>query len=405
MQGQRGALHRHPAALHRHGERRVDQQRHARLRAGLGLLDLDVVHLDRARPAGQRVGDRPAHVPRLGVAELPRAGRSRRLAGGRRSGGRRGRPAGRTSVSATSRRTLLPSWRMALGVRASWPSELRRIVPGVAQRLLQPLQGAGVDHGVGPELARELLQVEVVQLGALVGLGELLGQGVEVGEVLEHAGAVAEPEPVLARPCRSAPPQSSPGRRARRLSSSAPSELMRSGEPKACCASASSSSRCSRVIEFRIRCAAAARCARASSSSSSVRRLLREVLAVRRHEVVELLLGVLAAATGLQQPVEVRQHLRHRGPVLVGRVLQRLLHAGEPLVEHLPAQQVLDLLELRARLGAVPRRSRRAPGRRPRARRAGCPAASAPARGRPRPGRRRGPAACARPAPPGRAAP
>ena len=55
-----------------------------------------------------------------------------------------------------------------------------------------------------------------------------------------------------------------------------------------------------------------------------------------------------------QQLVEVRQHLVQGGPVLVGRVLQRLLHAGEPLVEELPAQQVLDLLELLPRLGAAP---------------------------------------------------
>ena len=95
---------------------------------------------------------------------------------------------------------------MAFGVSASWPSEPRRMRAGVAQRLLQPLQGAGVDHRVGPELARQLLEVEVVQLRALVGLRELLRQGVEVGEVLEHAGAVAEPEPVLpVHPLRAAP--------------------------------------------------------------------------------------------------------------------------------------------------------------------------------------------------------
>ena len=52
----------------------------------------------------------------------------------------------------------------------------------------------------------------------------------------------------------------------------------------------------------------------------------------------------------LEQLVEVVEHLVDRGAVLVGRVLERLLHAGEPLVEHLAAEQVLDLLVVLARL-------------------------------------------------------
>ena len=129
---------------------------------------------------------------------------------------------------------------------------------------------------------------------------------------------------------------------------------MRSDEPNACCASASSSSRCSCVIEFRIRCAAAARCGEGVQELVERARLLGEVVAVLGHEVVELLLGVLALLPRVEQPVEVGEHLVQRGPVLVGRVLERLLHAGEALVEDLPAQEVLDLVELRARLAAAP---------------------------------------------------
>jgi hypothetical protein len=42
--------------------------------------------------------------------------------------------------------------------------------------------------------------------------------------------------------------------------------------------------------------------------------------------------------------VEVGDHVLDRLHVGPGRVLQRLLHPGEGAVEHLPAQQVLDLL-------------------------------------------------------------
>ena len=72
------------------------------------------------------------------------------------------------------------------------------------------------------------------------------------------------------------------------------------------------------------------------------------------HEVRRILLGVLAASVLVQQVVEVVEHLVDALTVLVGGVLQRLLHAGEPLIEHLAAEQILDLLVLFARLTAAP---------------------------------------------------
>ena len=69
-------------------------------------------------------------------------------------------------------------------------------------------------------------------------------------------------------------------------------------------------------------------------------------------------LGVLAALVLLEQLVEVVEHLVDRGAVLVGGVLERLLHAGEPLVEQLAAEQVLDLLVVLAGLAAAASRSR-----------------------------------------------
>ena len=63
-----------------------------------------------------------------------------------------------------------------------------------AQGPLELLQLAGADRGVAAELAGQRVEVEVVHAGAAVGLRELLGERVELGEVLEDAGAVAEPD-------------------------------------------------------------------------------------------------------------------------------------------------------------------------------------------------------------------
>ena len=75
---------------------------------------------------------------------------------------------------------------------------------------------------------------------------------------------------------------------------------------------------------------------------------------MRGHELLEVLLGVLAALALLEQLVEVREHRVDGGAVLVGGVLEGLLHALEALVEQLAAQQVLDLLVGLACLRALP---------------------------------------------------
>ena len=46
MQGQSGALHRHPSPVHLHREGRVDEQRDDGLRTFLGFDDLDVACLE-----------------------------------------------------------------------------------------------------------------------------------------------------------------------------------------------------------------------------------------------------------------------------------------------------------------------------------------------------------------------
>ena len=143
------------------------------------------------------VGDRAGDVPRLGVAERPLAGRARQLAG--RTGLAH---VALTLATAHPGGDVLEQRLAELAHRLRAQLELAVAgaleVAGVAQRLLEPLQRAGVDGGLVAELPGQLVEVDVVEPGAVVGLRELLGEVVEVGEVLEDAGAVAEPEPLLA---------------------------------------------------------------------------------------------------------------------------------------------------------------------------------------------------------------
>ena len=65
--------------------------------------------------------------------------------------------------------------------------------------------------------------------------------------------------------------------------------------------------------------------------------------------------GVLAAVVRVDELREVGDHVLDRLHVLLGGVLQRVLHRREGAVEHLPAQQVLDLLVGLPRLVGAPR--------------------------------------------------
>ena len=85
-----------------------------------------------------------------------------------------------------------------------------------------------------------------------------------------------------------------------------------------------------------------------------VLRLLGEELAVLLHELLELFRRVLAAGIGVEHVVERGHHLADALEILRRRVLHGVAHAGELRVEHLTAQQVLDLLVRLARLGRTP---------------------------------------------------
>ncbi|SKY66486.1 Uncharacterised protein [Mycobacteroides abscessus subsp. abscessus] len=109
--------------------------------------------------------------------------------------------------------------------------------------------------------------------------------------------------------------------------------------------------RCQRVVELLCRCGAL--CERVDEFFC-VAWVFGEVLAVLTHEVVKLLSGVLATIVGVEKFIEVCEHLGDGLTVLVGGTLERFLHPRETLVEQFPAQQILDLLEVLARLRVPP---------------------------------------------------
>ena len=67
-------------------------------------------------------------------------------------------------------------------------------------------QRSRVDGRLRPELARDRVEVDVVHAGAVVGLRKLIGELVEVGEVVHDADALAHTERVVARELRRAAP-------------------------------------------------------------------------------------------------------------------------------------------------------------------------------------------------------
>ena len=304
------------------------------------------------RAADHGVGHRAGDVPRLGVAERPLARGPAALP--RRAG------VVHVAVALPPRHPLghVAQQRLAelahrLRGQPQLPVGGALQVAGVAQRLLQLGERAGVDRGLVAELAGELVEVDVVHPRAVVGLRELLGQVVEVGQVLQHAGAVAEAEALLAvEPLGAAPVLARPQRaqvvveRGQRLHQLGRAErLLGQGHQLG-------------ALLGRHRVHHPLR--RGGPLGERVEELvdvlgvLREEVAVLVHELGEHLVGVLAEPVRLEHPVEVGEHLVDALAVLVGRVLHRLLHACEALVEQLPAEQVLDLLVVLAGLRGLP---------------------------------------------------
>ena len=143
------------------------------------------------------VQHRPRHVPRLGVAERPLAGGPAQLAG------RTGLPEVALPLPARHPVGHVAQQRLAelphrLGAEPQLAVGPALEETGVPQGPLELLQGARVDGRLVAELAGELVEVDVVEPRAVVRLGELVGQVVEVGEVLQRAGTVTQAQSLLA---------------------------------------------------------------------------------------------------------------------------------------------------------------------------------------------------------------
>jgi len=73
--------------------------------------------------------------------------------------------------------------------------------------------------------------------------------------------------------------------------------------------------------------------------------MVREHVAVPLHELVEVRLGMLAAGVGGQHLVQVAEHVLDPLHRLRVGIAHDLPHAPELAVQHVAAQQVLELLE------------------------------------------------------------
>ena len=106
------------------------------------------------------------------------------------------RPCRPESCLAVSRSSDLPSRRMACG-RTS--GRRRRRAAGSRRRAwpARSPRGSGRSPRRPVPAGGERVQVQVIQAGAVVGLRRALRQVVQFGEVLQHAGAVAESAPFL----------------------------------------------------------------------------------------------------------------------------------------------------------------------------------------------------------------
>ncbi|MBW0106233.1 transporter substrate-binding domain-containing protein [Pseudonocardia sp. KRD-291] len=200
VQRQRGALHRHPPALGHHRPGRVHQQRHRGARALLGLGDLDVGHVEVAGVAAclaeLRVEQGARHRPGLGVAERPRPGGPGRLA---RGPGPAGLPLALTAPDpvgdVAQHRLPEPAQRL----RREHQRAVRRALEQslTLQLTLQVGQRPRVDGGLRAECLGERVEVDVLHPRAGVALRELLGQRVELAQLLHRAGGLAHPHRVV----------------------------------------------------------------------------------------------------------------------------------------------------------------------------------------------------------------
>ena len=171
---------------------------------------------------------------------------------------------------ATSRSSALPSWRIAFGLRRYWPSEPRCRYPLSRSACSSRCNVRASTAACSPSWRESWSRSRKSRRPR-----PFVGWDCESWSASWSSSARSWRAPVPSPRPRPSPPsncseplQSSPGRSAWRLASIRASCSISAGDPKACCESCMSCSRCSGDIELSIRWAAADRWARVSRSSS-----------------------------------------------------------------------------------------------------------------------------------------
>ena len=220
----------------------------------------------------------------------------------------------------------------------------------LALQVAQPLQ---VGHRVAAEPLLQQVDVDVIEGRPGAVLGQLLAQRLQVGELGDRLDGLAVPEGLATLP--------HPGRRGTIQSGSQRAQVVR--QLSHLRGQVGIGQRLLHQLGELLALLGAERVHHPLGGGLPTGqrvdqlldglRLLREELAVLVHELGERVGGVLVAGVLGQQRVEVGQHvldLLHRLGVLA---LQRLLHAGELGVQHLPLQHLGDgLVRLPGLVGA-----------------------------------------------------
>ena len=271
-----------------------------------------------------------------------------------RRGGSPARPRRLLSWSTTSRSADSPSRRSAFGESRSEPSGIRSKSPWRAQLAFQFGQRAGVDAGLLAQLRPPARRGRCPPAARPDSTATAARPARRAGRAPPSRGW-PRPCPAGCRrgtgPATSSPPPAACPAAARRAG---PAPAPAAGRRTPAADSSASSARCSALIELSIRCAAAARWASRSTSSSVFCGFSGKNSPCSAHELGELLLRVLPLRVVREQGVQVVEHLPDPLDVARRHVLHRLLHPGEALVQHLPAQQVPDLLVGLASIGGAP---------------------------------------------------
>ncbi len=218
----------------------------------------------------------------------------------------------------------------------------------VAHRLVQAGEHVGGHGRLLTELTFDRIEVDV---GVVI--AQLLGQGIQLGEILHGPGAITESHPLLTGEFLGTGPVQV-GAQTLQAAGEFTQQVLQLRRPEGL------GGEFHQFLPLLLGHGVEHALGGGGAGGQGVDELvdiagiLREVLTVFGHEVREVGRGVGTLTVLGQQAVEVTQHLGDSGAVLIGGTLHSLFHAGELLIQHFPAEQILDLFELLSRLGGLP---------------------------------------------------